>query len=63
MPLFLYKSLELFQQFCAREQTSFPPQDLSFFEEHEVRDGAYGKLLCKLWMLVDVDFKEYNLAS
>ncbi len=57
MPLFLYKSLELFQQFCAREQTSFPPQDLSFFEEHEVRDGAYGKLLCKLWMLVDVDFK------
>lgn len=63
MPLFLYKSLELFQQFCAGEQASFPPQDLSFFEEHEVRDGAYGKLLCKLWMLVYVDLEEDNLAS
>ena len=63
MPLFLYKSLELFQQFCAGEQASFPPQDLSFFEEHEVRDGAYGKLLCKLWMLVHIDFEEDNLAG
>ena len=63
MPLFLYKSLELFQQFCAGEQASFPPQDLSFFEEHEVRDGAYGKLLSKLWMLVDVDLEEDNLAG
>ncbi len=63
MPLFLYKSLELFQQFCAGEQASFPPQDLSFFEEHEVRDGAYGKLLGKLWMLVYVDLEEDNLAG
>ena len=62
MPLFLYKSLELFQQFCAGEQASFPPQDLSFFEEHEVRDGANGKLLRKLWMLVHIDFEEGNFA-
>ena len=63
MPLFLYKSLELFQQFCACDQASFPPQDLSFFEEHQVRDGANGKLLGELRMLVHIDFEEDNLAS
>lgn len=63
MPLFLYKSLELLQQLCAGEQATFPPQDFSFFEEHEVRNGAYGKLLCQLWMLVYVDLEEGDFAS